>query len=56
MSVPADRKWEGMFHYCRSIFGVKGQEKPDCKKAWDGVAVMVSKGRQVLHEMKMRYM
>ena len=55
MSVPADRKWGGMFQHCRSVFGVKGHhDAADCSKAWEGVAVMVSKSRQVIHEMKMR--
>ncbi|XP_071148422.1 alsin-like isoform X3 [Mytilus edulis] len=54
MSVPADKKWEGMFVQCRTVLGVKGQAKPNTNKAWEGVAVMVSKGRQVLHEMKTR--
>jgi hypothetical protein len=56
MSVPADRKWEGMFQHCRTVFGVKGHhhDAADCSKAWEGVAVMVSKSRQVIHEMKMR--
>lgn len=53
MSVPADSKWEGMFQHCRTVFGVKGRDKVDSRKAWDGVAVVVSKGRQVIHEMKM---
>lgn len=54
MSVPADRKWGGMFQHCRSVFGVKGHhDAADCSKAWEGVAVMVSKSRQVIHEMKM---
>ncbi|KAJ8319767.1 hypothetical protein KUTeg_001354 [Tegillarca granosa] len=45
-SVKAERKWNDLFQNCHYILGYKGQGKPASEKAWEVVAVMVSKGKR----------
>ncbi|XP_060076194.1 alsin-like [Ylistrum balloti] len=54
LCVPPDKRWSDMFFHCSSILGFKGRGKPDTAKAWEAVAVMVTKGRESLREAKQR--
>ncbi|XP_021370845.1 alsin-like isoform X2 [Mizuhopecten yessoensis] len=54
LCVPPDKRWSDMFHHCSSILGFKGRGKPDTAKAWEAVAVMVTRGRESLWEAKQR--
>ncbi|XP_064646318.1 alsin-like isoform X2 [Lineus longissimus] len=55
LCVPPDRKWEGIFDHCRAILRCQaGNGKPDCNKAWEMVAVMVSAGKKALRDSENR--
>ncbi|XP_069108324.1 alsin-like [Argopecten irradians] len=54
LCVPPDKRWSDMFHHCSTILGFKGRGKPDTAKAWEAVAVMVTRGRESLWEAKQR--
>ena len=51
MAVPANQKWEGMFQQCISVFRVKGQDVLNTQKAWENVAVTLSKGKKNIREI-----
>ena len=53
LSVPADRKWDDIFHHCCSSLG---HDDPghmiNTNKAWEMVAVAVSSGKKQIKEMQ----
>uniref|UniRef100_K1R9I4 Alsin n=1 Tax=Magallana gigas TaxID=29159 RepID=K1R9I4_MAGGI len=51
MAVPANQKWEGMFQQCINVFRVKGQDQLNTQKAWENVAVTLSKGKKNIREI-----
>jgi hypothetical protein len=57
LSVPADKKWDEIFHHCCAAMGHDGHTTlmVNTKKAWDMVAVAVSTGKKHLLEMQETY-
>ncbi|XP_061189160.1 alsin-like isoform X2 [Saccostrea echinata] len=51
MAVPASQRWEGMFQQCISVFRVKGQDQLNTEKAWENVAITLSKGEKSIIEI-----
>ncbi|XP_056010934.1 alsin-like isoform X4 [Ostrea edulis] len=51
MSVPVNQRWEGMFQHCVSVFRVKGQDQLNAAKAWENVAITLSKGKKNIIEI-----
>ena len=54
-SVPADKKWEDIFHHCSLLLGYSGQGKADTAKAWEAVAIMITAGRDTVKELTKRW-
>ncbi|XP_041374852.1 alsin-like isoform X2 [Gigantopelta aegis] len=51
LSVPADKKWEDIFHHCSLLLGYGGMGKADTAKAWETVAIMITAGRDTVKEL-----
>ncbi|XP_076459413.1 LOW QUALITY PROTEIN: alsin-like [Babylonia areolata] len=53
LAVPADKKWDDIFHHCCSLLGHDTHDRSiNTKKAWEMVAVAVSNGKKQLKEMQ----
>ena len=52
LSVPADKKWDDIFHHCCSALGHDGSGRTNTSKAWEMVAVAVSSGKKQIKEMQ----
>ncbi|CAE1150413.1 ALS2 [Acanthosepion pharaonis] len=50
LSVTADRKWEDIFSHCKAMLGYTGEGKADTGKAWESVAVMITRGKKTLND------
>ncbi|XP_067137388.1 alsin [Centruroides vittatus] len=53
LCVPADKKWEDIFGHCCEMLGVLGvNPKIDTERAWEAIAVAISKRKKELQSKK----
>lgn len=52
--MTADRKWEDIFSHCKAMLGYTGEGKADTGKAWESVAVMITRGKKTLNDREFK--